>query len=114
MDSTTITRAFTEEELERKDVEEFLREENRGRITDDDLAHVADCFMSIYRFHHGGYPPGSFVSALIRNDFLGAVGRADRTNQKHLDLYGILLHNCIPARVLEDLKERLEEEEITL
>jgi len=44
-----------------------------------------------------GIGPGHFLSGVIANDFLEAVGRADSTNQTRLLEYARVMWNDVPA-----------------
>ena len=48
------------------------------------------------RYVEKGIAPGSFLTALLANDFMGAVGRADDTNQRALMDWARWIHNEIP------------------
>jgi hypothetical protein len=43
-----------------------------------------------------GIPPGDFLTAVLCNDFMNAVGRADGNNREILHLYAQFLHNYAP------------------
>lgn len=43
-----------------------------------------------------GIPPGDFLSAVLRNDLMGAVGRADSINQRCLINYAQYLYSDAP------------------
>ena len=55
--------------------------------------HMQDA-MKNYIEH--GIEPGSFLSAVLCNDFMGAVGRADHINRHCLADYAMWLHNYAP------------------
>lgn len=42
-------------------------------------------------------PPGSFLQAVLENDLMRALGRADSTNIRCLEAYGRFLYNHAPA-----------------
>lgn len=44
-----------------------------------------------------GHPVGDFLRAVLSNDLVDAVGRADQDNQKHLVQWAAFLHNAMPA-----------------
>lgn len=48
-----------------------------------------------YYIEHG-IEPGSFLMAVLSNDFMGAVGKADHINQARLVDYAKWLYNCAP------------------
>ena len=43
-------------------------------------------------------PPGGFLTAILENDLMGAVARADDTNINCLRSYGTWLYECAPMR----------------
>jgi len=43
-----------------------------------------------------GIPPGGFLQAVLRNDFCGAIVRADSINEHHLRAYAQFLHYEAP------------------
>lgn len=43
-----------------------------------------------------GYPPGSFLKAVLCNDLVGATGRADATNLQHLKSIVTWIVNNVP------------------
>ena len=52
-----------------------------------------------------GYPGGSFVQAVVDNDLMAAVGRADATNIKMLPFYCKLIYNVdMPMELAEAIK----------
>jgi len=52
---------------------------------------------TIDRYVKDKIPPGSFVRAVLANDFLEAVGRADVHNQRHLVSIAAYIYNNIPS-----------------
>lgn len=44
-----------------------------------------------------GILPGGFLTAVLRNDLMGALGRADSTNIDRLKDYGMFLYNEAPS-----------------
>ena len=55
--------------------------------------HMQDAMQ---RYIENGIEPGSFLSAVLCNDFMGAVGRADYINRKCLPDYATWLYNNAP------------------
>ena len=64
-------------------------------FTDRELDHIAMCMHHIYRWYHEGYPLGSFLTAVVRNDFSEACVKADDINRKAFYLYALFLANKI-------------------
>lgn len=44
-----------------------------------------------------GYPPGGFLTALLRNDFMSAAGKADSENAAALIGWARFLYNHVPS-----------------
>ncbi len=44
-----------------------------------------------------GKVPGGFLQAVINNDLMGALGKADDTNKHKLWNYGMFFHNFAPS-----------------
>ena len=57
-------------------------------------AHMREGFR-LY-FEHGVLP-GSFGTAVLENDLMGALGKADEININRLKDYGMFLYNCVPS-----------------
>lgn len=55
--------------------------------------HMQDA-MRLYM--ERGIEPGSFLAAVLCNDFMGAIGHADSINAVRLRDYAIWLHNYAP------------------
>jgi hypothetical protein len=51
--------------------------------------------LALYITH--GIEPGSFLSAVLTNDLMGALGRADDQNVRLLREYGMILYNDSPS-----------------
>ena len=59
-------------------------------LDDEDIA-------SITRYVEHGIPPGSFLTAVLANDFMKAVGRADSRNIHRLATWAAYIYNEIPG-----------------
>jgi len=80
--------------LRKEDVRRFLLEEAKAiglELTKDELDHVTRCCYAIYEWYRDDRPLGHFLSAVVSNDLMGAVGNADKTNRRCLVLYVKLL-----------------------
>lgn len=53
---------------------------------------------SLERYVVFGLPPGGFLSAVLRNDFMEAAGRADDSNQRKLHQWAKIVYNDIPRQ----------------
>lgn len=51
--------------------------------------------VALYIVH--GTPPGSFLTAVLSNDLMEAMGRADDVNLRSLPAYGRFLYNEAPS-----------------
>jgi hypothetical protein len=71
--------------------------------TSDQGQHIIQIGTSVLCTKWGiGYPGGSFVQAVIENDLMAAVGRADSINVKMLPFYCKLIYNVgIPIELAE-------------
>ena len=49
------------------------------------------------RYIKRGIPPGSFLTAVLSNDLMGALRKADDTNINAMPAYGRFLYNYAPA-----------------
>lgn len=65
----------------------------------DQGAHLIPGHMvgGIKRYVLNGIPPGGFLTALLSNDFMGAVGKADDDNQRALISWAQFLYNHVPS-----------------
>ena len=64
----------------------------RGQVLPDDIRHSLD----LYAEH--GVPPGDFLRAVLQNDLLEAVGRADQNNLAALGAIVGYCYNELPHR----------------
>jgi len=72
----------------------------------------------IMRFVEHGIKPGDFLTAVLENDLMEAMGRADEENRRDIFEICQFIHMDIPARchgspqqVYDWMKERREEKE---
>ena len=66
-------------------------------FTDDEIDHISMCLEHIVKWYEEDYPLGSFLTAVVRNDFCEACLRADDINIRALYLYALFLHNRLPS-----------------
>lgn len=52
---------------------------------------------ALYRYVEHGIGPGSFLTAVLCNDFQQAVGRADVENGRCMEAWALVMTWCIPA-----------------
>jgi hypothetical protein len=87
--------------MNRNDINHWVIESAEGlmpesQFTPKELDHVAMCMEHIDKWYYEDYPIGDFLTAVVRNDFIGACFRADDTNRKALYLYALFLRNKMP------------------
>lgn len=51
----------------------------------------------IYRYVAHRIEPGSFLMAVMENDFMEALARADEINVNCLKAYGMFIYNYVPS-----------------
>lgn len=54
--------------------------------------------QSIIDYFEHGLPPGSFLTAVLSNDLVGAFAHADHVNREHIGAYVAWLYNYPPGR----------------
>lgn len=75
-------------------------------MTSDQGQHIIQIGTSILCTKWGiGYSGGSFVQAVVDNDLMAAVGRADGTNIKMLPFYCKLIYNVGMPMELAELQK---------
>lgn len=86
-------------ELNRSEIREWVEAqlEHEGLPPEDTINHLAMCLEHIVLWYNDNYPVGRFLSAVLRNDLMGAIGRADDVNLKYLRIYTLFLYNELPA-----------------
>jgi len=52
----------------------------------------------VRRYIENGIPPGHFLTAVLSNDFVGAIGRADEVNKERFGDWALFLYNELPGR----------------
>jgi hypothetical protein len=57
---------------------------------------------AVARYFLWGIPGGSFLDSVLRNDLIGAVGRADANNSLRIREYVYLLTNSLPSVAIRD------------
>ena len=85
---------------------------HRLHLTLDDIDHIAMCLYHIGRWYFEGYPLGSFLSAVVRNDFREACLRADDINQRALPIYAMFCVNHIGHDYIDKANGKLAKQEI--
>lgn len=52
---------------------------------------------ALWLYIENGIIPGSFLTAVLSNNLMGALGKADEVNQRALHAYGRFLYNRAPC-----------------
>ena len=94
---------FMDQTLSKEDIVAWLKDQGlvkhlveHGALTERDLEHVAKCMWHIYFWYWKDFPIGHFLTAVLKNDFVEACGRADSVNQLLLPMYALFLYNHVP------------------
>ena len=56
-----------------------------------------DMLESLEDYINYGLPTGDFLTAILQNDFVGALGHADTNNSENIQAYASFLYNKAPA-----------------
>ena len=78
-------------------IRKYAEENNEPGLTSVELDHVAMCMEHIQKWYYEGFPLGHFLTAVVNNDLIEAVFRADDVNIKALKLYAWFLTWNIPS-----------------
>jgi hypothetical protein len=93
---------------DKKEIIDWVRGTGKDLDLDDgEIEHVALCLDHIQKHCYEGRPLGGFLSAVVRNDFIDACCRADKTNIKCLRLYAWFMWNEIPFDRLYPTRRKL-------
>ena len=52
----------------------------------------------LIRYFENHIEPGDFLTAVLENDLMAAIGHADDNNKQAINSYVVWLYNCAPAR----------------
>ena len=80
-----------------QEIREYLERNNEPNLMPSELDHVAMCCDHITKWYYEDYPIGSFLTAIVRNDLIGATLQADDINIRALKLYAWFLIWPLPA-----------------
>jgi len=83
--------------MEYTDIQKYVEDNNEPGLMQDEIDHVAMCLEHIYKWYHENRPLGSFLTAVVKNDFTGVVFQADAINSKALKIYAWFLTWNLPA-----------------
>jgi len=77
------------------------------RVPDGHIrGHVRGILLAIEHQVTKPHQPGSFVTAVICNDLLGAVTRADSINRRWLHVYALFVSNDLPLDKVRAFRRR--------
>ena len=79
------------------EIRKYAEDNNEPGLTSDELDHVAMCMEHLQKWYYEDYPLGSFLTAVVKNDFIGAIFQADGINLRALKLYAWFLTGNLPA-----------------
>ena len=79
------------------EIRQYVEDNNEPHLTPEELDHVAMCCEHINKWYYEDYPLGSFLTAIVRNDLMGAVFQADGINARALKLYAYFLTWNLPS-----------------
>jgi len=78
------------------EIRQYVEDNNEPGLNANEVDHVAMCCEHISRWYYEDYPLGSFLTAVVRNDLINAVFRADGINLKALKIYAYFLTWNLP------------------
>ena len=96
-------KVFEQIEVVKNVVKNYMDQDHevKFRFSEDQLAHIEDIATSILCTKWKvGYEGGSFVQAVVDNNLMQAIGRADVTNQMALPFYCRLMYNVGKPTIL--------------
>ncbi len=79
------------------EIRQYAERNNETGLTIEELDHVAICMEHIQKWYYEDFPLGGFLTAIVKNDLVGAVLKADDVNIKALKLYAYFLTWELPA-----------------
>ena len=75
-------------------------------LSSDQFTHILNCLENITKWYYSEkYSLGHFLTAVVKNDFVGAITRADLTNMKAIRIYAYFVLWCLPKDYIEKAKE---------
>ena len=80
-----------------EEIRQYAEDNNEPGLTSEELDHVAMCMEHIQKWYYEGYPLGHFLTAVVNNNLMEAVFRADAVNIRALKLYAWFLTWNLPA-----------------
>lgn len=86
------------------EIRQYVEDNNETHLRPDELDHVAMGMERIQKWYYEDYPLGHFLTAIVKNDLISAVFRADAINIRALKLYAYFLTWNLPS----DWKEKAQ------
>ena len=83
--------------MELAEIRRYVEDNNETGLNANELDHVAMCMEHISKWYYEDYPLGGFLTAVVNNDLVEAVFKADGINIKALKLYAYFLTWNLPA-----------------
>ena len=83
--------------MNKAEIRKYVEDNDEAGLSPEELDHVAMCCEHISKWYYEDYPLGSFLTAVVRNDLINAVFRADAINGRALKLYAYFLTWNLPA-----------------
>ena len=83
--------------MDMAEIRQYVEDNNEPGLNANEVAHVALCLEHISKWYYEDYPLGGFLTAIVRNDLINAVFRADAINLKALKIYAYFLTWNLPA-----------------
>lgn len=110
MNSHEITERWALGTLERGYVFNYLIDNVAPRIIDrESLDHITEMCFALYNWsRHAGRELGSFLRAIVDNDWSAVCLYADNCNRQYNWMIHMFLYNCAPTKWRELGKEKEE------
>ena len=80
-----------------EEIRKYVDDNNEPHLKSEELDHVTMCMEHIVKWYYEDCPLGSFLTAIVGNDFIGVVFQADDVNLRALKLYAWFLTWNLPA-----------------
>jgi hypothetical protein len=92
--------------LDREEISKWLKTETKEMdLSTDQFDHILNCLEKITKWYDSEVNClGHFLTAIVKNDFVGAITRADLTNMKAIRIYAYFVLWCLPADYIEKAK----------
>jgi len=88
---------MAEYKMDYTEIREYAERNNEPGLNSKELDHVAMCMEHIQKWYYEDYPLGGFLAAIVRNDLIDAILRADGVNIRALKMYAWFLTWNLPS-----------------